>query len=120
MSIYLVADNKQKAAAAAAAATAAAQDGCWRGRAGASDPGRVIHAYRIGCLLHVLHIFVNAGMGNVFFMGRLGKGSWHDWPKQHLVGLLSSRWYNMSRLDVSNTTYKQYMLVVHGGYGMVS
>ena len=65
-----------------------------------SDPGRVIHAHRIGCLLHVLYLFVNAEMAHVFFMGRLRKGSWHEGPKQHLVGLLGSLWYNMSRSDV--------------------
>ena len=75
-----------------------------------------MHAHRIGCLLHVLHFFVNAGMGSVFFMGRLGKGSC---PKQHLVGLLGSLWYNMSRSDVSNTTSKQYKHVVHGGLSIV-
>ena len=69
-----------------------------------SDPGRAIHAHRIDCLLHVLHRFVNPGMGNVFFMGRLGKGSWHEWPKQHLVGLVGALCYILSRSGVSNTT----------------
>ena len=32
-------------------------------------------ARRIGCVLHILHIAVTAGMTNPFFMGRLGKGS---------------------------------------------
>ena len=84
-----------------------------------SDPERVIHAHRIGCLVHVLHLFVNAGMRNLLFMGRLGKWSWHEWPKKHLVGLLGSLWYIMSRSDVSTTTQKQYTHVVHGGFAIV-
>ena len=68
-----------------------------------SDPGRVLHAHRVGCLLHLFHLFANAGMGKLFFMDRLGKGSWHEWPKQRRVGLLCSLWYNVSRSDVSNT-----------------
>ena len=50
----------------------------------------IIYAFRIGCFLHVLHLAVNAGMENVFFMGRLGSGSWHEWAKQHLVCFLGS------------------------------
>ena len=68
------------------------------------------HVFRIGCFLHVLHA-VNLGMENMFFMGRLGSGSWHEWPKQHLVCLLGSVLYNMSRSDVSNTTWQFKRLV---------
>ena len=32
-------------------------------------PDHVTHVHRIGCLLHVLHISVNAEMANVFFHG---------------------------------------------------
>ena len=40
-----------------------------------SDPGRVVHVHRIGCLLHVLHLSVNVGRETVFFMGPLRTGS---------------------------------------------
>ena len=65
---------------------------------------RVIHVHRIDCLLHLLHLSVSARMENAFFMGPLGKGSWHEWSKQHRVGLIGSTWYSMSRSDISNTT----------------
>ena len=52
-------------------------------------------------------------------MGRLAKGSWHEWPKQHLVGLLGSLWYNMSQSDVFNTTQKPYKHVIHGAFDIV-
>ena len=34
-----------------------------------------IYAHRIGCVLHILHLAVTAGLTNPFFMGPLGKGS---------------------------------------------
>ena len=49
-------------AAAAAAAAASAEDA-------------PIYAHRIGCVLHILHLAVTAGLTNPFFMGPLGKGS---------------------------------------------
>lgn len=79
---------------------------------------QIIYAFRIGCLLHVLHLAVNAGMENVFFMGPLGSGSWHEWPKQHVVCLLGSVWYNMSRSDVSNTTWRQFKRLVYRATGV--
>ena len=70
-------------------------------------PCCIMYAFRIGCLLLVLHLSVNAGMDNPFFMGPLGKGAWHNWPRQHLVSLLGIIWYNTSRSDVSSTTWWQ-------------
>ena len=61
----------------------------------------------------------SAEMAHVFFMGRLRKGSWHEGPKQHLVGLLGSLWYNMSQSDVFNTTQKPYKHVIHGAFDIV-
>ena len=68
-----------------------------------SNSGRVIDVHRVACLLHVVHRSVNGGMENVFCMGPVGEESWHERPKQHLVGLLGSLWYNMSRSDISST-----------------
>ena len=59
------------------------------------------------------------GRENVFSMGPLAKRSWHEWPKKHLVGLLGSLWYKMSRSDDSNTTWKQLKHVIHGALGIV-
>ena len=75
-------------------------------------PSRIIHAFRIRCLLHVLHLSVNAGMDNPFFVGPLGNGAWHKWPWQHLIGLLGIVWYNTSRTDVANTTWRQYRTMI--------
>ena len=71
-------------------------------------PSCIICAFRIGCLLHVLHLPMNAGMENLFFMGFLGKGAWHNWPRQRLVSLLGIIWYNTNRSDVANTTWRRY------------
>ena len=38
---------------------------------------RTIYAFLVDCLLHVLHLSVNAGMEIPFLMGPLGKGAWH-------------------------------------------
>ena len=35
---------------------------------------RRVYAARLGCVLHILHIAVTAGMTSTFFMGPLGKG----------------------------------------------
>ena len=40
-----------------------------------APPGRVIHVHRIGCLLNVLHLSVNAEMEKNVFMGPLGKST---------------------------------------------
>ena len=37
-----------------------------------------IYAYRIDCVLHILHLAVTAGLTSPFFMGPLGKSSWHE------------------------------------------
>ena len=135
--IYLVADNKQKAAAAQQQQQQQRQQQQRRRRRrqrqqqeqrkiddGAavlepSEPGFVVHAHRIGCLLHVLHLFVNAGMGNVFFVGLLGKGCGMS-GRSNTLSVCSARcWHNMSRSDVFNTAVKLYKHVVHGGFAIV-
>ena len=88
------------------------------GRAIAVLAAKIICAFHTGCYLHVLHLAVKAGMECMFFMGRLGTGSWHEWPKQHLVCFLGSVWYNMSRSDVSNTTWWQFKRPVYVATGI--
>ena len=61
---------------------------------GASLLHHTLYAFRIRCLLHALHLSANAGMVNPFFMGPLGEGAWHNWPRQHVVSLLGIIWYN--------------------------
>lgn len=80
---------------------------------------KIIHGIRIGCLLHVLHLAVNAGMECEFFMGPLGKGSWHEWQRQHLVSLLGMVWYNLARSESSNTTWAQFKKLVEARFGVV-
>ena len=75
-------------------------------------PSCIIHAFRMGSLLHVLHLSVNVGMDNPFFVGPLGKGAWHKWPRQHLISSLGIIWYNTSRSNVVNTTRRQYKIYV--------
>ncbi|CAN0340918.1 unnamed protein product, partial [Laminaria digitata] len=67
---------------------------------------------RVGCALHVLHIAVNAGLENDYFMGPLGKGSWQDWQYDHLVSLLGVVWYNLSRSSSSNSKFRQYQHMI--------
>ena len=43
--------------------------------AASAEEDAPIHAHRIGCVLHILHLAVTAGWTNPFFMGPLGKGS---------------------------------------------
>ena len=49
--------------------------------AGAEEPAAAaaqdttIYAYRIGCVLHILHLAVTVGLTSPFFMDPLGKGS---------------------------------------------
>ena len=64
---------------------------------------QIISAHRIGCLLHILHLAVNAGLESEFFMGPLEKGSWHEWKEQHLVALLGMVWYNVDEGWVSES-----------------
>lgn len=63
-------------------------------------------------MLHILHLAVNAGLTNPFFMGPLGKGSWHEWESDHLVALLGSVWYNISRSNTCNATFKQFQNLI--------
>ena len=56
------------------------------------------HAARLGCVLHILHIAVTAGMTSTF-MDPLGKGPWNEWERDHVFSLLGLVWYNTSRSD---------------------
>ncbi|CAN0335403.1 unnamed protein product [Pylaiella littoralis] len=78
-----------------------------------------VFAIRIGCLLHILHLAVNAGMQSLFFMGPLTQASWHEWPKPHLVALLGSLWYNTSRSDSSCISWKIFQNLVFGSKGVL-
>eukprot|EP00752_Nemacystus_decipiens_P006816 g6119.t1 len=78
-----------------------------------------IFAVRLGCFLHILHLAVNAGMESEFFMGPLGHGSWHEWEKPHLVGLLGMVWYNLSRSEAANTNWTQFKRLVHSKFGVL-
>ena len=60
--------------------------------------GRV-YAARLGCVLHIFHIAVTAGMTSIFFMGPLGRGPWNEWERDHVFSLLGLVWYNTSRSD---------------------
>ena len=60
---------------------------------------RRVYAARLGCVLHILHIAVTAGMTSTFFMGPLGKGPWNEWERDHAFSLLGLVWYNTSRSD---------------------
>ena len=77
-------------AAAAAADTAAAAHGA------AAVQDVPIHSHRLGCVLHMLHISVTAGLTTPCFMSPLGVGSWHEWKEDHLVALLGSVWTRVS------------------------
>ena len=71
-----------------------------------------IHSHRIGCVLHILHISVTAGLTTPCFMGPLGVGSWHEWKEDHLVALLGSVWYNISRSNTCNSNFQQFKKMV--------
>ena len=60
---------------------------------------RRVYAARLGCVLHILHIAVTAGMTSTFFMGPLGKGPWNEWERDHVFSLLGLVWYNTIRSD---------------------
>lgn len=86
-----------------------------RAAAGAFDG--YVFAIRIGCLLYILHIAVNAAMQSEFFMGVFTQASWHEWPGQHLVALLGSLWYNTSRSDASNLSWNRFQHLIMGVKG---
>lgn len=77
-----------------------------------------IFAKRIGCVLHVLHLAVNAGMECEFFMGPLGHGSWHEWEDNHLVALLGTLWYNTSRFDSSCISWRRFQNLILAAKGV--
>ena len=60
---------------------------------------RRVYAAYLGCVLHILHIAVTAGMTSTFFMGPLGKGPWNEWERDHVFSLLGLVWYSTSRSD---------------------
>ena len=60
---------------------------------------RRVYVARLGCVLHILHIAVTAGMTSTFFIGPLGKGPWNEWERDHVFSLLGLVWYNTSRSD---------------------
>ena len=80
--------------------------------AASAEEDAPIYAHRIGCVLHILHLAVTAGFTNPFFMGPLGKGSWHEWESDHLVALLASIWYNISRSNPCTATFKQFQNLI--------
>ena len=45
-------------------------------------------------------------------MGPLGKGSWHEWEGGPLVALLGCVWFNISRSNACNTTFRQFQHLV--------
>lgn len=53
-----------------------------------------------------------------FFMGPLGKGSWHEWEEHHLVALLGSIWYNTSRSDSSCISWTRFQKLVEAVKGV--
>ena len=55
-----------------------------------------IHSHRLGCVLHILHIYVTDGLTTPCFMGPLGVASWHEGKEDHLVALLGSVWTRVS------------------------
>lgn len=77
-----------------------------------SEEAAIIYAYRLGCVLHILHIAITAGFTSVFFMGPLGKGSWHEWGTSHVFSLLGMVWYNTSRSNSSNTNFLRWQKLV--------
>ena len=69
---------------------------------------RRVYAARLGCVLHILHIAVTAGMASTFFMGPLGKGPWNEWERDHVFSLLGLVWYNTSRSDSCNANFERW------------
>ncbi|CBJ28869.1 expressed unknown protein [Ectocarpus siliculosus] len=51
-------------------------------------------------------------MTSVYFMGPLGKGSWHEWERDHVFSLLGMVWYNTSRSESSNANFQRWKRVV--------
>lgn len=68
----------------------------------------MVHAVRLGCVLHILRIAITAGLTSVYFVGAIGEGPWNDWERDHPFSLLGLLWYNLSRANSSNATWEQY------------
>ncbi|CAB1100448.1 unnamed protein product [Ectocarpus sp. CCAP 1310/34] len=51
-------------------------------------------------------------MTSALFMGPLGKGSWHEWERDHVFSLLGMVWYNTSRSEPSNASFQRWKRVV--------
>ena len=75
-----------------------------------------INSHCLGCVLHILHISVTAGLTTPCFMCPLGVGSCHEWKENHLVALLGSVWTRVSysyhtrtKPGVNEPCYKSYL-----------
>ena len=97
-------------------AAAAAADPAAAAHPAAAVQDVPIHSHRLGCVLHIPHISVTAGLTTPCFMGRLGIGSWHEWKEDHLVALLGSGWTRVSHSyhtritpGVNEPCYKSYL-----------
>ena len=73
-------------------AAAAAADPAAAAHPAAAVQNVPIHSHRLGRVLHILHIFVPAGLTAPCFMCPLAVGNWHEWKEDHLVALLGSMW----------------------------
>ena len=69
---------------------------------------RRVYDARLGCVLHILHIAVTAGMTSTFFMDPLGKGPWNEWEIDHVFSLRGLVWYNTSRSDSCNANFERW------------
>ena len=74
-----------------------------------------IYCFRLGCVLHVLHIVVVSGLESASLMDSFGKGSWHEWEFLHAVVLLGTVWYLLSK---SRTTFAQRKKIVEDDRGV--
>ncbi|CAB1114871.1 unnamed protein product [Ectocarpus sp. CCAP 1310/34] len=50
-------------------------------------------------------------MTSLYFMGPLGKGSWHEWERDHVFSLLGMVWYSTSRSESSNANFQRWKRV---------
>lgn len=76
------------------------------------DKEKPIHAVRLGCILNIMHLSVTAGLESNYFMGPMGSGSWHEWKKNHLVALLGTLWYTVSRSGSCKANFEQFKNLV--------
>ena len=81
-------------------------------------PDAPIHAQRVGCIYHILHLAAQKTMENRYFMWPLGKGSWHNWIDSHLVALLGHIWYNTSRSKSAQYCFEQFRKLIQDEFGV--